>query len=205
MPVIQVNPVFLLAPAFLIGTYIGYRRGWQREAITAVGLVLAIIILGRGAEDAIAVMNAVLDRLARALGLILGLAPKSPPQLTVVPAVEPLVAFAVFVLLVTLAYAAGTRLGRRFNVDRASRFFGALLGGLNLFLVMSRILGGLRQSGPTDIGASGLAIRIPSFSGVHIVVPPPPESALLVAWPLAAIVFLLVSMLVYVLVRMARA
>lgn len=205
MPVVQINPVLLLAPAFVIGAYIGYRRGWHREAFTAAGLVLAIVILGRGAEDAMAVINGVLARLGRALGLILGVEPKSPPRLTVSPGVEPLVTFVLFVLLVVLAYLAGTRLGRRFSVDHAGRLFGALIGGLNLFVVMSRVLGGLRQSGPTSLGASGLNIRIPSFSGVNIVVPPPPESALLIAWPLAAIVFLLVAMLVYVLVRMARA
>ncbi len=69
---------------------------------------------------------------------------------------------------------------------------------------MSLVSGSLRLAGPAGLAANGATVRIPSFSGVSIVVPPAPSNALMMTWPLAAVVFLLVSMLVYVLVRIAR-
>jgi hypothetical protein len=206
VPTLQVNPVLLLAPAFLIGAYIGYRRGWQREAITAAGLALAIILLWNGPVLLLGLVNGVMERVARVLVIIIGGDPRRPPSaISVNPSLEPVVTLALLAALAVLAYIAGNRFGRRFGADRSSRWYGALVGGLSLFTLMSRIIGTLAQGGPTPPGVGGLNIRIPSFPGLTIVVPPPPDSALLVGWPLAALVFLVVSMLVYALVRMARA
>jgi hypothetical protein len=196
----------LLAPAFLVGAYIGYRRGWQKEAITTVGLVLAIAALWRGPAGVLEAFNALLTRFARIAIIVMNGDPTgAPPRLTVSPALEPIVTLALLCGFVVLAYLVGSRLGRRYPPDRAGRWYGFLVGGLNLSIIMSRLVGGLAQTTSTPPGSSGLNIRIPSFPGVTIVMPPPPESALLVNWPLAAVIVLLVSMLVYALVRMARA
>lgn len=206
MPTLQIHPVLLLAPAFLAGAYIGYRRGWQREAITAAGLALAIILLWNGPALLLGILNGVLERVARVLVIIIGGDPRRPPAaLSVSPSLEPVVTLALLALLALAAYIAGNRFGSRFQTDRAGRWYGALAGGLSLFTLMSRIVGTLAQSGSPPPGVGGLNIRIPAFPGLMIVVPPPPDSALLVGWPLAALVFLVVSMLVYALVRMARA
>jgi hypothetical protein len=196
----------LLAPAFLIGAYIGYRRGWQREAFTSVGLAVAIIALRRGSDDVINVLNLVLARLTRVALLIISNDADAPaPRITVSPDLEPVVTLVLLVGLVLLAYLIGGRLGRRYDSDRAARWFGAIVGGLNFFVVVSRLFGNLRQVDPGPRAAGDFTIRVPAFPGLNIVVPSPPEGALLVSWPLAAIVFLLVSMLVYLLVRTARA
>ena len=206
MPTFQVNPVLLLAPAFLIGAYAGYRRGWQREAITAGGVVLAIILLWNGPGLLLGIANGVLQRVWRVLLLVIGGDPqRAAPQLGAPEALAPIATLALLALLAVLAYLAGNYFGRRFSVDRTSRWYGALVGGLTLFTLMSRIMGTLAEGGPTPPGVGGLNIRVPSFPGLTIVVPPPPDSALMVGWPLAALVFLVVSTLVYALVRMARA
>jgi hypothetical protein len=206
VPTYQVNPVLLLAPAFLIGAYAGYRRGWQREAITAAGVALAIILLWSGPGLLLGLTNGILERVWRVVLLVIGGDPRrAPPQVSVSPSLEPIVTLALLALMAVLAYLAGNYLGRRFGVDRSGRWYGALVGGLTLFTLMSRIIGTLAAGGPTPPGVGGLNIQIPSFPGLTIVVPPPPDSALLVGWPLAALVFLVVSMLVYALVRMARA
>jgi hypothetical protein len=117
------------------------------------------------------------------------------------------VTLGLLVFLVVMAYLVGNRLSQRFwnGRDRAGRLFGGLVGALNLFMLMSRVTGYLAQVGTTLPGLGGLTIRIPSFPGLNIVVSPPPESALATGWPLAAVIILLISMLVYALVRMARA
>lgn len=208
MSTIEVPPLFFLLPAIVIGGYLGYRRGWLAELITSGGLVLASGLLWSGPGLLVGAFNWVLVLLARIAAAVIGGDPRRPPPaVSVSPTLEPVVTLSLLVLLVVLAYLVGNRIGRRFGVgrDRAGRLFGGLVGALNLFVLTSRLTGFLAQVGPTPPGLGGLNIRIPSFPGLNIVVPPPSESALATGWPLAAVIILLISMLVYALVRMARA
>ncbi|MCC6628951.1 MAG: hypothetical protein IT340_16300 [Chloroflexi bacterium] len=201
----QVDPVWLLMPAAAIGAWVGFRRGWRREGITAVGLALAIALLWNGPQLVLAMLNATLDRWGRIMRAIVGGEPRSDgTPIDLAPGAEPLATLGLLALLSVAAYLVGHRLGRG-DLDRTGRWYGAVIGGLSLFTVMSRAVGTLTQVSPASFAATGVNLRIPSFPGLLIVVPPPPDQSLLVSWPLAALVVLLVSIMVYALLRMARA
>jgi hypothetical protein len=204
---IEVPPLFLLLPAILIGGYLGFRRGWLAEIGTSAGLALTISLLWNGPDLLVGAFNWLLMLLTRVVLAVVGGEPRQPPPVVSVnPTLEPVVTLGLLVLLVVLAYLVGSRLGQHFGGrDRAGRLFGGLVGALNLFVLMSRMTGYLAQVGPTPPGLGGVAIRIPSFPGLNIVIPPPPESALVTGWPLAAVVILLIATLVFALMRMTRA
>lgn len=204
MPVVLVPPIVLLAPAFLIGAYLGFRRGWRREILTAAGLAL-VILLRRGVADFFWLVNLVIDRLTRAAAVIIGLdANAEPPQLAAPAELELVASLALLALLVALTYLVANWLGRQAGLDRASRLFGALVGGLNTSVILSRMLAVARPAAPSAV-SDGVNLRIPSFGGADIVVPPPPEQALLVTWPTLALIALVFVALVYLVLRRARA
>jgi len=125
---------------FLIpGIIIGFRRGWQEEGFTAIGLGLIVSEVGkRFGEFLILVVNQVISVFPIGVALILG---QPAPELgaEVIPSRDPWAQFVAFVLMVLVAYRAGTILGRRRGLGLLGRLAGSIFGAMNVVLIMARI------------------------------------------------------------------
>ena len=47
MPVVQIPPLVVLLPIFVLGALSGFKRGWRDEAWTLGALVLTVFVVAR--------------------------------------------------------------------------------------------------------------------------------------------------------------
>lgn len=119
---------------------IGLRRGWQEEGFTAVGLGIIITPLGhRFGEFLIFLVNRVIDAFRIGAAIVIGHPPPSTGP-DVVPSDNTWAQLAAFLVMVLVAYRAGTILGRRRGVGLLGHVAGGLFGILNGTFILARIL-----------------------------------------------------------------
>lgn len=166
---IQLSFIHLLIPFFIAGGVIGWKRGWKEEAITSVGLLFALLLFS---NDLVAErMAELLNRIVAAFGIFIDalFGRNGDPS-------EPFITgenFAMFrtvgfFLGVVLAYVVGSAIGERRDLGHDGKVLGALVGVLNSYIVMSRVLDFIRERQET----SGL----PFDTSSQIIVPPIPET-----------------------------
>lgn len=129
----------LLLLFLLPGIIIGFRRGWQEEGFTAIGLGLAASEVGkRFGEFLILIANQVIGVFPVGVSLILG---QPAPELggEIIPPQNSWAQFATFVLMVLVAYRAGAILGRRRGMGLLGRLAGSVFGAMNFILIMARL------------------------------------------------------------------
>ncbi len=122
----------------LPGIFYGFRRGWQEEGFTAIGLGLAVTGIGQAFGDLlIQIVNYAIVLFASFAGQIRGGggATTSAGPIAQTNSWAQLIAF---VLIVLVAYRAGTILGRRRDVNFLGRLGGALFGAVNVMLILAR-------------------------------------------------------------------
>jgi len=162
----------LLIPLVIFGLVVGFRRAWARELIT--GLVLIGLLLGfTQALDAI-------RSLFRRLGGLDEVESRLPDG-----------AFELGCLLIFIvgAYWLGNTLGHAGGQGSLNRLVGAVIGVLNVLLLVTVISVQVREVlGP--VRASNLALVPGSARAVGVVVPPFPSTNELVQWSVYALVVL---------------
>jgi hypothetical protein len=131
--------VLLLVP----GVIYGLRRGWQEEGFTAVGLAIVVSPLGqRFADFLLLLANRMLGVFPLGVAILLNRPPEEWPRLgdEVIPAGSVWIQAVILLLMVLVAYRAGTILGRRRDVNLLGKIMGAIFGGINGFLILARLL-----------------------------------------------------------------
>jgi len=130
--------IFLLC---LPGILYGYRRGWQEEGFTAIGLGLAVAGIGQEfGKLLVQIINyAIWVFVAFARQLRGGGATIDQSTGMIAPEDQwaQLLAFAIIALI---AYKAGSILGRRRGVRFFGRLAGCMFGAINVILLLARIL-----------------------------------------------------------------
>lgn len=129
----------LLAIVLIPGLIIGFRRGWQEEGFTAIGLGLAVSEVGkRFGEFLIMLANQVASVFPVGVALILG-QPAPPSVGDIIPIDNRWAQLVAFVLMMLVAYRGGTILGRRRGVGVLGKLAGSIFGMINVVLILARI------------------------------------------------------------------
>lgn len=141
--------LLLTLPFLVAGVLYGWRRGWREEAITTVVLLGALLFFGnnRLADILGSLVNRIVQAFALFFSALFGLNIAAHELVTENNA--GLFRFIGFIILVMLAYVIGSALGLREGVGRAGRLLGAVLGGLNVFLVASQLWSYLQRFLPS--------------------------------------------------------
>ncbi len=137
---LQLTYQLLLTLPFLIaGVIYGWRRGWREEAITTVVLLGALLFFGnnRLADIVGTFVNRIVQAFALFFSALVG--GEVTARDLVTENNESLFRFIGFVVFVIMAYVIGSALGLRVGLSRIGRLLGAILGGLNVFLVASQL------------------------------------------------------------------
>jgi hypothetical protein len=131
----------VMIPVFLVAGFFGWRRGWKEEAITTVGLILALVLFSN--ETVATNMALLLNRIIGAFGIFInalfgGDRGESEPFITS----DNFDTFRTiaFGIGVVVAYVVGSALGRRTSVGRSGRVIGAGIGVLNAYIVLSKVI-----------------------------------------------------------------
>ncbi len=140
--------ILLIAPFVIIGALIGFRRGWREEAITTVGLLLALVFFG--SVDRTSLLGELINRIVLAFASFFSTLLGTDLQATPLIAEENPTTFQLigFILVVLLAYLVGGALGERRNMTTLGRVMGAILGGINVILVGSQLFSLINQRNP---------------------------------------------------------
>ncbi len=141
--------LLLTLPFLVAGVLYGWRRGWREEAITTVVLLGALLFFGnnRLADILGSLVNRIVQAFALFFSALFGGSIAAHELVTESNA--GLFRFVGFVVFVVLAYIIGGALGLRAGVSRAGRLLGAILGGLNVFLVASQLWSYLQRFLPS--------------------------------------------------------
>jgi hypothetical protein len=141
--------LLLTVPFLIVGTLYGWRRGWREEAITAVGLLVALLFFGnsRLADSLGSLVNRIVQAFALFFSTIFG--GEVAARELVTDTNQGLFRFAGFVIFVVMAYLVGGALGQRTALGRRGRLLGSLLGGLNVFLIASQAFGYVQRFFPS--------------------------------------------------------
>lgn len=139
--------LLLLFPFLLIGVLYGTRRGWREEAITTVGLLMALIFFGN--PDRTGLLGQLINRIVQAFasffGTLLGTDLQATPLISENPGNFQIIGY---ILVVVLAYIIGGALGERKNLGRGGHALGGILGAINVFLVGSQLASFINQYFP---------------------------------------------------------
>jgi thiamine transporter ThiT len=128
----------LIALLCIPGILYGFRRGWQEEGFTAIGLGLAVAGIGQAFGNVlIQILNYVIWAFVVFASQIRG-GTASELSRSVVPETNPWAQLAAFVLIVLVAYKAGTILGRRRGLHFFGRLGGCAFGAVNVMLILAR-------------------------------------------------------------------
>lgn len=141
--------LLLTLPFLVAGILYGWRRGWREEAITAVVLLAALLFFGnnRLAESLGAFVNRIVEAFALFFSALFG--GEVAAQALVTETNQNLFRFVGFVLFVIAAYLVGGALGQRTLLTRGGRLLGAILGGLNVFMIASQLFGYIQRFLPS--------------------------------------------------------
>lgn len=140
--------LLLIFPFLVIGALYGARRGWREEAITTVGLLLALIFFGNPERTGLLgeLINRIVQAFASFFGTLIGTDLEATPLIANDnPGNFQLIGY---ILVVILAYIIGGALGERKNMGRGGRSLGAILGAINVFLVGSQLASFINQYFP---------------------------------------------------------
>lgn len=201
MAEISVPPTVLLAPLLIIGALAGLRRGLARETVT--GLSLAVVLLAfdglvRLSYGVVRVLSQVASELAATAGVrapeIGGLVPSRPSTLVLVLCT---------VLFLFGAYWLGSVLGSGGGGSRWRSLTGAMLGALNVLLVLA-ILSVRAQDILGRARMRQLFLVPGSRRGLDVQVSPFPPSAALAQWGAYAVIVLVLIALVWGVTRLPR-
>ena len=141
--------LLLTLPFLIVGMMYGWRRGWREEAITAVGLLAALLFFGntRLAESLGALVNRIVQAFALFFSTIFG--GEVTARELVTSGNQDFFRLAGFVVFVLMAYLVGGALGQRTVLGHSGRLLGALLGSLNVFLIASQGFGYVQRFFPS--------------------------------------------------------
>lgn len=159
--------LLLIFPFLLIGTFVGFRRGWREEAITTAGLLFALIFFGNASRTSLlgTLVNRVVNAFAQFFSTLLG------TELDPVPlvAADNPGTFQIlgYIGVVILAYLVGGVLGDRRNLTRLGRMMGGLFGAINVFLVGSQLFSFINEYFP-DFFNRQSTINVTPDSGVNV-------------------------------------
>lgn len=157
----------LTLPFLVAGVFYGWRRGWREEAITAVGLLFALLFFGntRLAESLGSLVNRVVQAFALFFSTIFG--GEIAGRELVTSNNQDLFRFVGFVIFVLLAYLVGGALGQRTALGRSGRLLGSVLGSLNVFLIATQAFGYVQRFFPSAFERES-TIRITPDQDVNV-------------------------------------
>jgi hypothetical protein len=128
----------LIALLCIPGILYGFRRGWQEEGFTAIGLGLAVAGIGQAFGNVlIQIVNYVIWVFVVFAGQIRGGASTDQSR-SVISETDPWAQLAAFALIVLVAYKAGTILGRRRSLGFFGHVGGSAFGAVNVMLILAR-------------------------------------------------------------------
>ncbi len=201
MAQLTVPPTVLLVPLLVLGALVGFRRSWPRETIT--GLALAVVLVAF--ETLVGLVLGVLRLVARLAAEVAGAAGVRAPNLERVVNGLP---YSLVVLVCTLlflvgAYWMGNLLRSASGMSRLGRLAGALVGALNVVLLVAII----SARAPEILGAERMRrlFLVPGAGrGVDVQVSPFPSSAVLAQWSAYAVVLLVLVAFGWAVTRLPR-
>jgi hypothetical protein len=201
MAEVVVPPGALLLPLLLLGAVAGFRRSWARETITGLALAVVLVAFDRLVGLALGTLR-VLARTATELARAAGVeAPNLGRALEGLP--PALVVLVCTVLFVVGAYWLGQRLGAEGGESRLRRLGGAVVGALNVLLLVAilsarahDILGPARMRRLLLVPGSG--------RGMDVQVSPFPSSGVLAQWSAYVVVLLVLVAFGWALTRLPR-
>jgi hypothetical protein len=157
----------LTLPFLLVGMLYGWRRGWREEAITATGLLLALLFFGntRLAESLGSLVNRIVQAFALVFSTIFG--GEIAGRELVTSNNQELFRFVGFVVFVLMAYLVGGAIGQRTALGRSGRLLGSVLGSLNVFLIASQAFGYVQRFLPSAFERES-TIRITPDQDVNV-------------------------------------
>lgn len=157
----------LTIPFLVVGMLYGWRRGWREEAITAAGLLLALLFFGntRLAESLGSLVNRIVQAFALFFSTIFGGEVTSRELVTINN--QELFRFAGFIVFVLLAYLVGGALGQRTALRNSGRLLGSVLGSLNVFLIATQAFGYVQRFLPSAFERES-TIRITPDQDVNV-------------------------------------
>lgn len=196
-PQIQLDPLLVLLPIFILGTLIGYRRGLVREAYTLIALLVAMLFMAGGTNALVSAINYLIPRIGRVFATFAGTQPRENlPTLQLNSTVVSLFDLMVLCLLFIIAYRVANNLGKANKPDGSSRLWGAVLGGVNLAVVLGRFIAWFNGR------------QLPRFQGGTIMVPSPLDALTTLSWSgstvVLAVTVLITVLLALELVRSAK-
>jgi len=128
----------LIALLCIPGVLYGFRRGWQEEGFTAIGLGLAVAGIGQAFGNVlIQIINYAIWVFVAFASQIRGGAATDQSR-SVIPETNSWAQLAAFVLIALVAYKAGSILGRRRGMHFFGRLGGAAFGAVNVMLILAR-------------------------------------------------------------------
>lgn len=201
MSVLRIPTLVLLAPLFVFGAILGFKRGMKAEVWTLAGLIIVAYLAARADAVMLPLLERAIGAVQRAGQVLLG-RDTTGPAFTFVGAQRSWVALGASVGLILLAYSGGARLARGQFGIAAARVLGPLIGVINVALAGLVVV---RRMAAVRGAQEGIAMLVPSFPGATVVVDVPSNPASLLAqWPLLVALMVAATALVLVLARTGR-
>jgi hypothetical protein len=197
MQTLNISPQFVLLPILVYGAWLGLRRGWKDEAWTLGALLLTLFVVARPETVLLPILERVIAAFQRAAQALLGRDTGGEPFRFDATA-RPWAALLAFLIFVSLAYAVGHFLGKGEKNKGLWRILAALLGGLNVALVVSWLVTGFLATRDED---GTLRLTIPSFDGATVNVGTPTTTSLLASWPGLLGMLIVAIILIFILTR----
>lgn len=140
--------LLLIIPFVIIGFLVGFRRGWNEEGLTTLGLIITLFFFSNPGRTGLlgVLINRVVQAFAVFFSTLLGVEFEGR---TLVEVGNPtLFQFIGFIIFVILSYLAGSAFGRRKGLTRGGYFLGGVIGALNVFLVGSQLISFINEFFP---------------------------------------------------------
>jgi CDP-diglyceride synthetase len=169
----------LILPFLILGIVVGWRRGLAEELITTVVLALALGLFNNPDRALLfgSLINSIVRAFASFFSALLG-TDLNPPDLVRTDNV--FVQFLLYILIVFIAYLAGSAFGKRQGISRGKRLGGALFGALNVFLVGAQAVNFINRYRPSvldrqiivqpDSGTNSLQNYLPTLLTIVVLI-----------------------------------
>ena len=200
MPTLNVSPLLVLLPIFMLGALSGFRRGWKDEAWTLGALLAAIFMAARPETVLLPLLERLIGAVQRAGQALLG-RDTGGTAFRFNDELRPWVTLLAFLIFAALAYAFGHLLGRGEPGRGLWKVLGGLLGALNLTIVVTWLI--TRFVAQREEGGA-VRLVIPSFDGAAVVFGAPTTNSVLASWPNLIGILIVVILLVFLLTRAGR-
>ncbi len=200
MPVVQIPPLVVLLPIFVLGALSGFKRGWRDEAWTLGALVLTVFVVARPETVLLPMLERVIGAFQRAGQALLG-RDTTGPAFRFDPAVRPWAALLAFFVFVALSYAFGHLMGKGEPAVGIAKVLAGLLGAANLLVVALWLVSRFTAVRGDD---GALRLIVPPFRGATLVVGAPTTNSVLASWPGLFGLLLVVILFVFLLTRAGR-